>query len=50
LPVFDRKKITYGRNYPSLAKRGKGRFSDACVNSILRTLVTYDDARFIKRK
>jgi hypothetical protein len=28
-----------GRGYPSLAKRGEGRFSDVCVNSILRPLI-----------
>jgi hypothetical protein len=28
-----------GRNYPSLAKRGEGRFSGIRVNSILRALI-----------
>jgi hypothetical protein len=28
-----------GRNYPSLAKRGEGRFSGVRVNSILRSLI-----------
>jgi len=29
-----------GRNYPSLAKRGKGRFSEQYVFSIMDSLVT----------
>jgi hypothetical protein len=29
-----------GRNYPSLAKRGKGRFSEQDVFSIMGSLVT----------
>jgi len=28
-----------GRNYPSLAKRGEGRFSNDYINSILRPLI-----------
>jgi hypothetical protein len=44
LPVFDRKKIAKGRNYPSLA-RGVGRFSNDYVNSILRPLIIDDDEK-----
>jgi hypothetical protein len=32
--------FTKGRNYPSLKKRGEGRFCNDYVNSILRPFIT----------
>jgi hypothetical protein len=34
--------LSKGRNYPSLAKRGEGRFSEAHVFFIMDSLVTYN--------